>query len=1053
MNREIKKRYKMYKAGKNWVVAPLVFLGLIVGIHSELRSVSADSMSTAQVEEKASNKTSAVVDQEDITLKNSEDTSQSEVTKESANQDNIKNKVESSATKNEVIENSNDASITRSQVTANKVETNSVGNQVDSESIHTNTHANEAAFDSVYLNDEGQLHVEGWHAADDSESQQSAWMIVYDATANREIKRQQYNTVERADVKRTYPTIYNAKYSGFNLNIDLSSYNLVNHTIQLVARYSNDARNGEGQRTDRWSNSFKPFENVSYVDNFSIDKNLLHVSGWHASDYSNSRRDQYIILFDNTRGHEIARVKVGNTTNVATAKRIIRSDVRKAYPTITNAEVSGYDVIFNLSKLNYIGGNQISIVSRYVGKNTEDTSTDVWSASRIFKNSAYNLDNFSFNGNYLTVEGWHVSDYAKQMPNQYLILFDQTTGHEVSRVKVGTNKTGITSETVKREDARNAYRNIYSNGDVGFKAKFDMLKFSQVTGHKLQVVIRYSSDAKDGEGQRQDFWSQAKDLSQVAYALDSFKLVGNKLEVSGWSFDANAFKAPNKYLILFDKTAGHELTRVRVGTNNNVAQATKVNRPDVQKVYPNNYAPLDSGFSATFEVDKLEFDNNHDYQIVMRQSNDSDGNGKYYDQWSWVRKFNQSAGSVDTVSVKGHNIALNGWFASDFSLYQPYRYVIIFDKTLGHEIARAKVTNEIVRPDVQHVYPNLHDANESGFSVTFTDLSAYNQGHTYQYVLRFSNQENGEGKYTDTWSGYFHGNGQKYNGLMNENGQVYFYRDGYRQTGWQDIDGHRYYFDPVTQTQAKSTILWVDGVAYAFNGNGDVRSFSELNNLINSLGTDMTIAIQSQNSGQIYSYANFSGKKLVVASTVKVAVLAELLHNTGGNLTAYQRSLAEIMIRNSDNNATTTLLNNYLEGRSNAAANLYRDLGMNETIPGWSWGVTQTTPRDQLKLLYEIFMTDNSWYLNRQSQDYIRNLMHTISISQRWGISAGSSDYYLKNGWLTGNGYSDWYVNSIGFIPNDGKGYTIAIYSYNNPLNTGISKVEQVARKVAEMLK
>ncbi|MEE5988992.1 hypothetical protein L1O48_09900, partial [Ligilactobacillus equi] len=184
-------------------------------------------------------------------------------------------------------------------------------------------------------------------------------------------------------------------------------------------------------------------------------------------------------------------------------------------------------------------GNQISIVSRYVGKNTEDTSTDVWSAPRSFKNSAYNLDNFSFNGNYLTVEGWHVSDYAKQMPNQYLILFDQTTGHEVARVKVGTNKAGITSETVKREDARNAYRNIYSNGDVGFKAKFDMLKFSQITGHKLQVVIRYSSDAKDGEGQRQDFWSQAKDLSQVAYALDSFKLVGNKLEVSGWSFDAN----------------------------------------------------------------------------------------------------------------------------------------------------------------------------------------------------------------------------------------------------------------------------------------------------------------------------------------------------------------------------------------------------------------------------------------------------------------------------------------------------------------------------------
>ncbi|WP_156409544.1 hypothetical protein, partial [Ligilactobacillus equi] len=64
---------------------------------------------------------------------------------------------------------------------------NNTDNQIDSESIHTNTHANEAAFDSVYLNDEGQLHVEGWHAADDSDSQQSAWMIVYDATTNREI--------------------------------------------------------------------------------------------------------------------------------------------------------------------------------------------------------------------------------------------------------------------------------------------------------------------------------------------------------------------------------------------------------------------------------------------------------------------------------------------------------------------------------------------------------------------------------------------------------------------------------------------------------------------------------------------------------------------------------------------------------------------------------------------------------------------------------------------------------------------------------------------------
>ena len=68
---------------------------------------------------------------------------------------------------------------------------------------------------------------------------------------------------------------------------------------------------------------------------------------------------------------------------------------------------------------------------------------------------------------------------------------------------------------------------------------------------------------------------------------------------------------------------------------------------------------------------------------------------------------------------------------------------------------------------------------------------------------------------------------------------------------------------------------------------------------------------------------------------------------------------------------------------------------------------------------------------------------------------AGSGDYYLKNGWMTA-GWSDngpWVVNSIGFIPNNGHGYTIAIYSVNNPLYTGINKVEQVARKVSQMLK
>ena len=284
---------------------------------------------------------------------------------------------------------------------------------------------------------------------------------------------------------------------------------------------------------------------------------------------------------------------------------------------------------------------------------------------------------------------------------------------------------------------------------------------------------------------------------------------------------------------------------------------------------------------------------------------------------------------------------------------------------------------------------------------------------------------------------------------------VYYAGNGQMVYGWQNMYGNRYFFDRESGAQAKSEILRIDGYYYAFDGRGNAHDFNELNSLINRLGSNISVAIQSQRSGQIYTYSNAGNRRYSTASTVKAAVLAELLHNRGGNLTAEERHLAEIMIRNSDNGATTNLIRYHLREAGSPVNRLYRDLGMRNTTPSSSWGATQTTPADQLKLLYQIFMTDHSSYLNRKSQDYIRHLMHTVSAGQRWGISAGSSDYYLKNGWVPfgWNGNDPWFVNSIGFIPNNGHGYTIAIYSANNPFSQGINKIEQVARKVSQMLK
>nr|WP_233445922.1 class A beta-lactamase-related serine hydrolase [Limosilactobacillus fastidiosus] len=80
------------------------------------------------------------------------------------------------------------------------------------------------------------------------------------------------------------------------------------------------------------------------------------------------------------------------------------------------------------------------------------------------------------------------------------------------------------------------------------------------------------------------------------------------------------------------------------------------------------------------------------------------------------------------------------------------------------------------------------------------------------------------------------------------------------------------------------------------------------------------------------------------------------------------------MIRNSDNDATTTLINTYLGGNSELN-HIFHDLGMSASYTGEHWGWTLTTPEDQLKLLNEIYYKHGNSYLNDASRNYIKSLM------------------------------------------------------------------------------
>ncbi|KRL95234.1 dextransucrase [Limosilactobacillus equigenerosi DSM 18793 = JCM 14505] len=295
--------------------------------------------------------------------------------------------------------------------------------------------------------------------------------------------------------------------------------------------------------------------------------------------------------------------------------------------------------------------------------------------------------------------------------------------------------------------------------------------------------------------------------------------------------------------------------------------------------------------------------------------------------------------------------------------------------------------------------------------------------------------------------------------------------DGRIQSGVQEWAGSYWFFDPNTYLLVKNQQVWfngksyyatpsgqlltsqlktINGRLYAFNGQGVMSDLSPIINKVNALGSNIQVAIQSQKTGEIFSYNNSGNMRYHTASTIKVTVLAMLLHNTGGKLDGTQYDLAQRMIRNSDNDATTTIINRYLGGNRNLNQ-AFRDLGMNESYIDQHWGTTETSATDQLKLLHEIYLNPNDGYLNQSSKNTIKSLMGSVTPSQRWGISAGSSNYYIKNGWNSSNGA--WWVSSIGFIPQGwDNGYTIAVYTFGNNYPTGANKIEQVAQTVKNLL-
>lgn len=230
------------------------------------------------------------------------------------------------------------------------------------------------------------------------------------------------------------------------------------------------------------------------------------------------------------------------------------------------------------------------------------------------------------------------------------------------------------------------------------------------------------------------------------YAWLDHQQVNNQgqLTASGWHATNEAAGKDYHFIIAYDQTNHTEIGRQLVGDT-----AQQVTRPDVAAAH-HVAGAAQSGFNVTFNLGKI-LANTSSIQLISRYSSDAHGNQNYVDYWFAPITINRNNNaSLDSAATTDGKLQLTGWHASNLAADKPHRFIIIYDRTLGREVARQKVTSNVSRPDVAKVYPDVVNAGQSGFNVSF-DPTGLDFNHQLQVISRYSASADGNSNYFDYW--------------------------------------------------------------------------------------------------------------------------------------------------------------------------------------------------------------------------------------------------------------------------------------------------------------
>lgn len=353
--------------------------------------------------------------------------------------------------------------------------------------------------------------------------------------------------------------------------------------------------------------------------------------------------------------------------------------------------------------------------------------------NRADMNNYGNLDGYTLNENnngqvVLHVNGWHASNACLNKPNNWLILFDNTTNREVARQKV--------TNYVSRADVAATFPQVINSYNSGFSGDFVLP--SNLIGHRFSIITRFSDNAKSGEGHNSDLWLRSFSFNHGNFAnLDRIGLVNNQLTVSGWHASNLALGHKYHYIIVLNN--GHEVARQLVRNGQN--------RQDVAHVYGDILNAAKSGFNVTLH--RTAAMAHGTLQIVSRWTNDPAGNGNAIDSWFAPINMDDNQGSLDTVRLAGNRLTVAGWNATNASMINRHHTLILFDSTTGKEVQRISVTNNR-RSDVARAFPGIKTAGQSGFKGSFRNVHLQ-AGYKYSLISRYSFTVNTNRNYTDHW--------------------------------------------------------------------------------------------------------------------------------------------------------------------------------------------------------------------------------------------------------------------------------------------------------------